>query len=237
MSDVNRKADLVTMKFPWRLVGKFAVVLVLACAPLEAAPISFYTGDGGDLVNDGAAVSILPHPAWGDVSEYAGLAAGTAQWISFTNTGYDGIVWPNAESRDLGDETAKYTREFTFSSETTLKLWVLADDTATVRLLGPTGYVNTLFTAFPWQLDPCAPGGSGLGLGCVQADMVIVTVSGLAAGNYTLEVNAFQTNGWVFGAQYAGTIESVPEPASLLLLGTGLAAVAIRRRFTASRSL
>jgi hypothetical protein len=235
MVDVNRKADLMVVKFPGRLVGKLAIVLALTGAPLEAAPISFYSGDGGDLVNGGAAVSILPHPAWGDVSELAGLAAGTAQWISFVNSGYDGSVLPNADSRTLGDETAKYTREFTFSSETTLKLWVLADDTATVRLLGPNGYVNTLFNAFPWQLDPCAPGGSGLGLGCVQSDMGIVTVSGLAAGLYTLEVNAFQTNGWVFGAQYAGTIESVPEPASLLLVGTGLAAVAIRRRLTASR--
>ncbi len=223
------------MKFPGRFVGKLAVVLALTCAPLEAAPITFYTGDGGDVVNGGAAVNILPHPAWGDVSALAGLAAGTAEWISFVDSGYGGIVLPNAESRELGDETARFTRTFNFASETTLRLWILADDTAIVRLLGPDGYVNTLFNAYPGQIDPCAPGGSGAGLGCVQADMGIVTVSGLTAGQYTLEVNAFQTNGWVFGAQYAGTVESVPEPASLLLLGTGLGAVAIRRRLTASR--
>jgi hypothetical protein len=153
------------------------------------------------------------------------------------DSGYGGIVLPNAESRELGDETARFTRTFNFASETTMRLWILADDTAIVRLLGPDGYVNTLFNAYPGQIDPCAPGGSGAGLGCVQADMGIVTVSGLTAGQYTLEVSAFQTNGWVFGAQYAGTVESVPEPASLLLLGTGLGAVAIRRRLTASRSL
>jgi PEP-CTERM motif len=236
MSDVTRKADLMIMKCPVRLVGKLAVVFALTCAPLEAGPIAFYTGDGGDVVNGGSAVNLLPHPAWGDVSEAAGLAAGTAEWISFVDSGYGAIVLPNAESRDLGDQTATFNRTFDFSSETTLRLWILADDTAIVRLLGPGGYVNTLFNAYPLQIDPCAPGGSGGGLGCVQADMGIVTVSGLTAGQYTLEVNAFQTNGWVFGAQYAGTVESVPEPASLLLLGTGLGAVAIRR-LTASRTM
>jgi PEP-CTERM motif len=235
MSDVNRKADLIEMKFPERFVGKLAVVLALTCTPLEAAPITFYTGDGGDVVNGVAAVNIAPHPAWGDVSQVAGLAAGSAKWISFVDSGYGRIVLPNAESRDLGDQTAQFTRPFDFSSETTLRLWILADDTAIVRLLGPARYVNTLFNAYPWQIDPCAPGGSGTGLGCVQADTGIVTVPGLTAGQYTLEVNAFQTNGNVFGAQYAGTVESVPEPASLLLLATGLGAVAIRRRLTASR--
>ena len=55
------------------------------------------------------------------------------------DSGYGRIVLPNAESRDLGDETAQLTRTFDFSSETTLRLWVLADDTAIVRLLGPGG--------------------------------------------------------------------------------------------------
>ena len=235
MSDVNRKADLIVMKFPERFVGMLAVVFALICPPLEAAPITFYTGDGGDVVNGGAAVNILPHPAWGDVSELAGLSAGTAEWISFVDSGYGGIVLPNAESRDLGDQTARFTRTFDFSSETNLRLWVLADDTAIVRLLGPDGYVNTLFNAYPGQIDPCAPGGTGAGLGCVQEDMGIITLLGLTAGRYTLEVNAFQTNGWVFGTQYAGTVESVPEPASLLLVGIGLGAAAIRRRLTPSR--
>ena len=85
-------------------------------------------------------------------------------------------------------------------------------------------------------MDPCAPGGTGLGLGCVQNDMGHATVPNLAAGLYTLQINAFQTNGSVFGAQYAGTLETVPEPATLLLLGAGAGALVIRRRFQARRS-
>jgi hypothetical protein len=224
-----------------RLIGKVAVVLTLTCAPAGADPITFYTGDGGDMVGEGSAVNILPHPAWGDVSEYAGLAAGTAKWISFVNSGYGGIVVPNVESRELGGQTSTFTRTFNFLSETTMKLWVLADDTAIVRLLGPNGYVNTLFSAYPGQVDPCAPGGSGRGLGCVQADMGSVTVAGLTAGLYTLEVSAFQTNGYTYGAQYAGTIESasitaVPEPGTALLLGLGLGVAAIGRRRHAQRT-
>jgi hypothetical protein len=79
-------------------------------------------------------------------------------------------------------------------------------------------------------MDPCAPGGTGEGLGCVQDDMGYAHAN-LAAGLYTLEVYAFQTNGVVFGAQYAGQIETVPEPGSLMLLGTGVLMLAARSRF------
>jgi hypothetical protein len=213
------------------------MVAALSCAQLEAAPITFHSGDGGDIANGSAAVLIDPHPLWGDVSAPAGLLPETARWISYTDTGYGRLVAPNADSRDLGHQTAVFSRTFDLLSASSLSLWVLADDTATVRLFGPGGYLKTLFTAYPGQVDPCAPGGTGAGLGCVQADMGWATESNLEAGSYTLEVNAFQTNGNVFGAQYAGTITPVPEPTTLLLMGAGVGALAIRRRFQGRRQL
>jgi hypothetical protein len=108
--------------------------------------------------------------------------------------------------------------------------------TATVQLVGPGG-INNLFTAFPGQLDPCSPGGTGVAIGCMAADMGITTVSHLAAGLYTLNLYAFQTNKDVFGAQYAGKLETVPEPGTLLLVGTAAVGfVAKRRRQSLARA-
>lgn len=72
----------------------------------------------------------------------------------------------------------------------------------------------------------------------MPADIGHSTVSSLAAGLYTLNLYAFQTNGNVFGAQYAGKLESVPEPGTLLLLGTAAVGFAARReRQSAARAL
>ena len=63
-------------------------------------------------------------------------------------------------------------------------------------------------------------------------------MSNLAAGLYTLQLYAFQTNSNVFGAQYAGKFESVPEPGTLLLLGTAAVGFVVsRKRQSAAHAL
>ena len=205
-----------------RTTRSLAIVLALFglfAGTAQASTIQFWTGDTQESVTPGVVTPITPHGAWGDVSDNAGLAAGTAQWISYANTGIGGIVAPdisdpdnngNNNDRFIGNQTALFSRTLLIGGAGDFDLWVLADDTATVVLNGPGGYSNTLFTASTQQVNPCAPGDSSdAGLGCVESSMGHASLTGLT-GLYTLSVYGFQTNGDVFGIQYAGSYSASP---------------------------
>src|SRR4051812_44798083 len=86
-------------------------------ASAHAGVMSFWSGDGGDTlaasVVPGAITIVTPHSVWGDVSDDAGLAAGTAKWISYANTGAGGSIAPNTANRfSTAAATAKFTRTF-----------------------------------------------------------------------------------------------------------------------------
>jgi len=200
---------------------------MMAAGAAQAGPITFSSGDGANESNNvtGTNVVITPHSAWGNVG-------GGASWISYANTGIGGSIAPNAATRTRADATTIFTEALGFINSFSLR--VLGDDTVTVDLynLTTSTFVN-LFTAFPGQINPCAPGGSGVPVGCVNADMGVVLDTAVTAGNYELRFYGFQTNADVYGVQYTGTantVDAVPEPMSAALLGLGILGLAGYRR-------
>ncbi|WCL55537.1 PEPxxWA-CTERM sorting domain-containing protein [Gimibacter soli] len=220
------------MNFNLKAALTGAVFATAGLTSAEAAT-TYYSGDGNGTCNGGACVSITPHGVWGDVSDNAGLAANTADWISFANTGIGGSVLPSLGGpRDDSNYTMLFSNTFSVGGTGDLNLWVLADDTALVRITGLNGAVLD-FPAFAGQINPCAGGGLGNPVGCVEGDMGSWSFSGLEAGNYTLDIYSFQTGGDVFGMQYAMNVTSaIPEPATwlMMIMGFGLVGMASRRR-------
>lgn len=218
-----------------------SLLLIGVSSGAQAAPL-FYSGDGSDVlvssVAPGAVTTVTKHGVWGDVSTSLGEAADTAKWISYGNTGLGGFVAPNITDigapgptgdRIITNSTAHFRRNFSLAGASTFSFSILADDTATVLLDGVQ-----IFGAYQGQIDPCAPGGSGVPIGCVNADMGKY-VALLAAGAHVLDVYVYQTNHDVFGTQYIATaveprLQDVPEPTALILLGLSLVGLARRIR-------
>lgn len=188
---------------------------------------------------------------WANPSIYAPGAS----WISFENTGeyfppsgpgQTVIEVPNAgcsanSTPGVGNcqPNAEFFQTFTdYSSDLSLTLTVWADDTAAVYLDG----ILILDPSFTQNSNgPCASPNNGETVTCSGSGTTItlsyLTFPELASGvPQTLEFDVYQTGGATYGLMYDGTVTgldldpvSSPEPASFVLLGTGLAAFALLR--------
>jgi hypothetical protein len=157
---------------------------------------------------NGTNVVINPVGAW--------AASPPAVWISYDQTGAGG----SSPANDLIVSFFQpFFLPFGFNSGS-VTVW--ADDTAEVWLDGAL--------KFPFngaQDGACAAGP----IGCQPGEGGVISLSGLGAGAHTLEFNVKQVAGDGFGLLYAGSVESTaPEPGTWMLLGAGLAVLAVRRR-------
>ncbi len=219
-----------------KILGVFVLAVLAAAAPVAADTMTFHSGDGMDTIVSSVSGSttvtqIVPYGVYADPSVPAGLAPGTAEWISYAATGFGQSVAPNiVGTRTIGNETMHLRRTFNIAAGGSFNWFAFADDTMAMTFSGPSGSYSP-FAAFPGQIDPCAPGGTAP-IGCVVGSMGSYSLTNLLPGVHTLDMYVFQTNLGGFGATYAGNY-TVPEPMTLGLFGLGMVGVAtrLRRRF------
>lgn len=208
------------MKRTLLLIPVLAAVANASVITLDSSATTTYNDSGMPTIN------IDPHPAWAP-------ALTGSNWVS---------VLPTGDPRDCGyvvvpdGFTVDFSQNFYLNGTATgATLSVMADDTTSVILNGKLIY---------GAADPKAgfPTCSSAPIGCLNSTMKTFNFadlqSSLRSGENTITFGVVQKHGASYGLDYAGSVTSstVPEPASMLLIGAGLVGVAVlqRRRRRAS---
>jgi hypothetical protein len=130
-----------------------------------------------------------------------------------------------------GGPNAIFYEQFTDTQmDLLMDLSVWADDTVAVYLNG--------VEIIPADLNPSTTGrcdatqaGFGMGSGnsaCTNGEHILNL--SIPSGTNTLEFDVYQIGGATYGVMWDGAIVALPEPGSMLLIGTGIAAIAALRR-------
>lgn len=142
------------------------------------------------------------------------MALPNSSWVSYAQTGPESHPLTTTANGNYFF-TSTFNLDSSFAGGASGYLNVLADDTVTVFLNGI-------------QMNTPTPGGAyghcsdGVPTCIGTATLVSLNSDAFVSGVNTLTFQVTQANGDVFGLDFNGAISPVPEPSSLILLGTGL---------------
>jgi len=158
-------------------------------------------------------IAIDAHPAWA-------APLGTSSWVSFTTSGNPSDS--NYVQVANGTVTSFFDNFSISGTPTSGSIEVMADDSTSVWLNGHLLIAEAPTTNNTY--NTC----SDFDIGCKGAYVIDLT-NYLQTGNNVLQFDVAQRAGVSYGLDYYGQIQ-VPEPSSMLFLGAGLSAVAMRFR-------
>ncbi len=209
-----------------RTLGKVALLAVIALLASTAVYADSVTlaslgtaADPGQTNSSGnPTIAIDPNAAWSS-------ALGTSSWVSFTTSGNTNAS--NYVQVANGTVTSFFDSFSLSGTPTSGSIEVMADDSTSVWLNG------NLLVAEASTTNNTYATCSDFAIGCRGAYIISLPTDYLVAGDNVLQFDVAQRAGVSYGLDYYGTINTttaVPEPSSMLLLGTGLSAVVMRFR-------